>query len=171
MSYTTYKNVFGQFPERKQDIDDNFCNQFEKNGRQIYDEENIYTLFVDFVLDWQTSKLNKRFYWDVEHNIYDLFTDSYNMNDDEQFLQCCSDLLTLYLSGMTEKNLTIKDIIENREDLSEMLIPDVDENFYFKPEMRKDPKTIYYSENEVSIEEVLVYKKEQQKRDRLSTKK
>ena len=57
------------------------------------------------------------------------------------------------------------------EDLSEMLIPDVDENFYFKPEMRKDPKTIYYSKNKVSIEEVLVYKKEQQKRDRLSTEK
>ena len=72
---------------------------------------------------------------------------------------------------MTEKNLTIKDIIENREDLSEMLIPDVDENFYFKPKMRKDPKTIYYSKDEISIEEVLVYKKDQQKKDRLSTRK
>lgn len=171
MSYTTYKSTFGEFPERKQDLDDDFCIQFEEKGRQIYDEENIYTLFVDFVLSWKTSKLNQKFYWNVEHNVYSLFTDSYDMNDDEQFLKCCSDLLTLYLYGMTEKNLTIKDIIENREDLSEMLIPDADENFYFKPEMRKDPKTIYYSENEVSIEEVLVYKKEQQKKDRLSTRK
>ena len=170
MSYTTYKNVFGQFPERKQDVDDNFCNQFEKNGRQIYDEENLYTLFVDFVLNWQESKLNRRFYWDVENNIYDLFTDSYNMNDDEQFLQCCSDLLTLYLSGMTEKNLTIKDVMENRKNLSEVFIPDVDENFYFKPEMRKDPKTIYYPTDKISFKEVLIYKKEQRKKDKLLIK-
>lgn len=170
MSYTTYKNVFGQFPERKQDVDDNFCNQFEKNGRQIYDEENLYTLFVDFVLNWQESKLNRRFYWNVEQNIYDLFTDSYDMNDDEQFLQCCSDLLTLYLSGMTEKNLTIKDVMENRKNLSEMFIPDVDENFYFKPAMRKDPKTIYYPTDKVSFKEILIYKKEQRKKDKLSIK-
>ena len=92
------------------------------------------------------------------------------MNNDEQFLQCCSDLLTLYLSGMTEKNLTIKDVMENRKNLSEVFIPDVDENFCFKPAMRKDPKTIYYPTDKVSFKETLAYKKEQRKKDKLLIK-
>lgn len=143
MSYNEYKDTFGKFPERCQEPTDEFCDNFEKKGTLVYDEENLYTLFVDFVLSPKTAKLNRKFYWNGFEDIYDRFTDGYNLEDDTDFLKCCKDILTFYLKECMINGNKISDVIAGREGLTHVpyLVYKQDVGFV-RPESF-DPKDIY----------------------------
>ena len=118
MSYLTYKTAFGHFPERNQNVSEEEAEIFEKNAELVYDEENFYTLFVDFILSPKTAKLNRKFYWNAEEDIYDLFTDKYDLTDDADFLRCCKDLVNFYVEECVVKGYPLRDVISGRAGLS-----------------------------------------------------
>lgn len=111
MSYLSYRETFGTYPERNNDVSDDFAGTFVRNGRLIFDDENFYTLFMDFVLCPEKSPLNIKFYWDGENGIYDLFTDGYDLNDDEDFMRCCKDLLLYYYENCLNKGYSLKEVM------------------------------------------------------------
>lgn len=118
MSYSSFAETFGYNPERNQNVSDENAVLFEKNGRVVYEERNFFTDFVEFVQDPLHSPLNRKFYWNAENNIYDLFTDSYDLKDDEDFLRCCGDLITLYLEKCCRQGHCYADVLACKEDLS-----------------------------------------------------
>lgn len=111
MSYFSYKNAFGNYPVRSNDVSEEFADTFIRNSRLIFDDENFYTLFMDFVLCPEKSPLNIKFYWDGENGIYDLFTDGYNLNDDADFMQCCKDLLLYYYKNCLIEGYSLKEVM------------------------------------------------------------
>ena len=115
----------------------------------MYEERNFFTDFVEFVQNPLYSPLNRKFYWNAEENIYDLFTDGYNLNDDKDFLRCCKDLITMYLEKCCIQGHSYAEVLACREDLSyiKRLKEHAIDKFDFVASL--DPKEVYYSEKEV----------------------
>ena len=154
MSCNEYKNNFGVFPTRNQQLSDEETKIFETKGRLVYEERNFFTDFVKFVQDPLHSPLNRKFYWNAEENIYDLFTDGYDLNDDEVFLKCCDDLITMYLEKCCRQGYSYAEVLSCHEGLSFTKKPRHyafgECDFVVSP----DPKEVYFT-----WEEALEYKR------------
>lgn len=155
MSYNQYKDVFGKFPVRKQQLSDEETEIFEKKGHLVYEERNFFTDFVKFVQDPLHSPLNRKFYWNGEEDIYDLFTDGYNLNDDEDFLICCKDLITMYLKKCCKDNNSYAKVLACREGLSTLKKVD-----HSRPGVKDfvvslDPKEVYFTKKELDEHGIL----------------
>lgn len=148
MSYFSYKNTFSTYPERSNDVSDEFAYTFVKNSRLIFDDENFYTLFMDFVLRPEKSPLNIKFYWNGETGVYDLFTDGYDLNDDEDFMKCCKDLLLYYYENCLNKGYSLKEVMAGFAGLTRHR--KTKEDAYGKDEgiCSYDIKEMYYTEEE-----------------------
>ncbi len=154
MSYNEYKDNFGAFPTRNQQLSDEETEIFETKGHLVYEERNFFTDFVKFVQDPLHSPLNRKFYWNAEEDIYDIFTDSYDLNDDEDFLKCCGDLITMYLEKCCRQGYSYAEVLSCHEGLS----------FTKKPRhyafgkcdfvVSPDPKEVYFT-----WEEALEYRR------------
>lgn len=118
MSYDTFADTFGYEASRNQDVQDEDADLFEKKGRLVYEERNFFTDFVEFVQNPLHSPINRKFYWNADNDIYDLFTDGYDLNNDEDFLRCCSDLITLYLEKCCRQGHSYIEVLACKEDLS-----------------------------------------------------
>lgn len=149
MSYFSYKNTFGSYPVRSNDVSEEFADTFIKKSRLIFDDENFYTLFMDFVLCPEKSPLNIKFYWDGENGIYDLFTDGYDLNDDADFMQCCKDLLLYYYENCLIKGYSLKEVMAGLAGLTRQRKTKKDA--YGKDEgiCSYDIKEMYYSKEEI----------------------
>lgn len=154
MSYNEYKDNFGVFPTRNQQLSDEETEIFETKGHLVYEERNFFTDFVKFVQDPLHSPLNRKFYWNVEEDIYDLFTDSYDLNDDEDFLKCCDDLITMYLEKCCRQGYSYVEVLSCHEGLSFTKKPRHyafgECDFVVSP----DPKEVYFT-----WEEALEYRR------------
>ena len=149
MSYDTFADTFGYEANRNQDVKDEDADLFEKKGHLMYEERNFFTDFVEFVQNPLHSPLNRKFYWNADENIYDLFTDGYNLNDDKDFLRCCKDLITMYLEKCCIQGHSYAEVLACREGLSHIkrLKEHHIDKFDFVTSL--DPKEVYYSEEEV----------------------
>lgn len=149
MSYDTFANTFGYKASRNQNVSDEDADLFECKGRLVYEERNFFTDFVEFVQNPLRSPLNRKFYWNVEEDIYDLFTDNYDLNDDEDFLKCCSDLINMYLEKCCIQGYSYAEVLACHDGLS------------FTKKIRRyafgqcdfvsnpDPKEVYYTYDEI----------------------
>lgn len=156
MSYNEYKANFGVFPTRNQQLSDEETKIFETKGRLVYEERNFFTDFVKFVQDPLHSPLNRKFYWNAEEDIYDLFTDGYDLNDDEDFLRCCDDLITMYLEKCCRQGYSYAEVLSCHEGLSFTKKP---RHYAFGEcdvAVSPDPKEVYFT-----WEEALEYKRQQ----------
>ena len=149
MSYNEYKENFGAFPERKQQLSDEETKIFETKGRLVYEERNFFTDFVGFVQNPLHSPLNRKFYWDADQDIYDLFTDNYDLKNDEDFLRCCKDLIELYLEKCCEQGYKYADVLLCKEGLSNVRKHRRYAFNAFDFAMSEDPKEVYYSIDEL----------------------
>ena len=149
MSYNEYKENFGAFPERKQQLSDEETKIFETKGRLVYEERNFFTDFVGFVQNPLHSPLNRKFYWNADQDIYDLFTDNYDLKNDEDFLRCCKDLIELYLKKCCEQGYKYADVLLCKEGLSNVRKPRTYAFNAFDFVMSEDPKEAYYSLDEL----------------------
>lgn len=149
MSYTDYKHNFGVFPVRNQQLNDEETKVFEKNGHLVFEERNFFTDFVAFVQNPINSPLNRKFYWNAEEDIYDLFTDSYNLKDDEDFMKCCKDLIIMYLRRCCEQGYSYAEVLACRDGLSH--VKKVSNSVFGHPDyvVSPDPKEVYYDLDEV----------------------
>ena len=159
MSYNEYKDNFGVFPTRNQQLSDEETEIFETKGHLVYEERNFFTDFVKFVQDPLHSPLNRKFYWNAEEDIYDLFTDGYDLNDDEDFLKCCDDLITMYLEKCCRQGYSYAEVLSCHEGLSFTKKPRHyafgECDFVVSP----DPKEVYFT-----WEEALEYKREKERK-------
>lgn len=149
MSYNQYKDNFGVFPTRNQQLSDEETKIFETKGHLVYEERNFFTDFVKFVQDPIHSPLNRKFYWNTDEDIYDLFTDGYNLKDDKDFLRCCKDLITMYLEKCCIQGHSYARVIAYREDLSDIKRVKEVAKDVFVPISSADPKEVYYSKEEI----------------------
>ena len=145
MSYNEYKDNFGVFPMRKQQLSDEETEIFETKGHLVYEERNFFTDFVRFVQDPLHSPLNRKFYWNEEDDIYDLFTDAYDLNDDEDFLKCCNDLITMYLNKCCRLGYPYAEVLAGHEGLSFMKKPRHYAFGQYDFVCSSDPKEVYYT--------------------------
>lgn len=149
MSYAAFADTFGYKPDRNQDVKDEDADLFEKKGNLIYEERNFFTDFVEFVQNPLHSPLNRKFYWNADENIYDLFTDGYNLNDDKDFLRCCNELITMYLEKCCNQGHSYAEVLACREDLSNIK----KRRQYFPGKfdfaVSLDPKEVYYPKKEI----------------------
>lgn len=152
MSYSEYKGNFGVFPERKQQLSDEETKIFETKGHLVYEERNFFTDFVGFVQNPLHSPLNRKFYWDSDQNIYDLFTDNYDLKNDEDFLRCCKDLIELYLKKCCEQGYKYADVLLCKEGLSNVKKIRRYAFNTFDVVMSDDPKEVYYDIDELLSE-------------------
>lgn len=155
MSYSTFADTFGYEADRNQNVSDEEADLFESKGRLVYEERNFFTDFVKFVQNPLHSPLNLKFYWNGEENIYDLFTDGYNLNDDEDFLRCCRDLITMYLKKCCQDGNSYAKVLACREGLSSL--KRIKRNLYgnFAYVESLDPKEVYYSRKELDDNNVM----------------
>lgn len=155
MSYSTFADTFGYEANRNQNVSDKEADLFESKGRLVYEERNFFTDFVKFVQDPLHSPLNRKFYWNGEEDIYDLFTDGYNLNDDEDFLKCCKDLITMYLKKCCQDGNSYAKVLACREGLSSL--KKIKGNLYGDPVYVEslDPKEVYYSRKELDDNNVM----------------
>lgn len=168
MSYLSYRETFGTYPERSNDVSDEFAGTFVRNSRLIFDDENFYTLFMDFVLCPEKSPLNIKFYWNGENGIYDLFTDGYDLDDDADFMQCCKDILLYYYENCLIEGYSLKEVMaglvgltrhrKTKEDAygedEGICSYDIKEMYYSKEEWKKEEKGYKkYSKERAEIEE------------------
>ena len=149
MSYNEYKDNFGVFPTRNQQLSDEETKIFETKGRLVYEERNFFTDFVDFVQNPLHSPLNRKFYWNADEDIYDLFTDGYNLKDDKDFLRCCKDLITMYLEKCCHQGHSYAEVLACREDLSNIKKFRRYAFNQFDSAVSNDPKEVYYSIDEL----------------------
>ena len=152
MSYNEYKGNFGVFPERKQQLSDEETKIFETKGHLVYEERNFFTDFVGFVQNPLHSPLNRKFYWDAEQDIYDLFTDNYDLKNDEDFLRCCKDLIELYLKKCCEQGYKYADVLLCKEGLSNVKKLRRYAFNTFDVAVSDDPKEVYYNIDELLTE-------------------
>ena len=161
MSYNEYKDNFGVFPTRNQQLSDEETKIFETKGHLVYEERNFFTDFVKFVQDPLHSPLNRKFYWNAEEDIYDLFTDSYDLNDDEDFLKCCDDLITMYLEKCCRQGYSYAEVLSCHDGLSFTKKPRHyafgECDFVVSP----DPKEVYFT-----WEEAIEYKRKKERKAR-----
>ena len=148
MSYNEYKDNFGVFPTRNQQLSDEETRIFETKGRLVYEERNFFTDFVDFVQNPLNSPLNRKFYWNAEEDIYDLFTDGYNLKDDKDFLRCCKDLITMYLEKCCHQGHSYAEVLACREDLSNLKRVRRNAKGELVPVVSLDPKEVYFTKEE-----------------------
>lgn len=149
MSYFNYKETFGAYPERSNNVSDEFADTFIKKSRLIFDDENFYTLFMDFVLCPEKSPLNIKFYWDGENGIYDLFTDGYNLDDDADFMQCCKDLLLYYYENCLIKGYSLKEVMAGFVGLTHFRKWKKFTKTFVQEVCSDDIKEMYFSEKEI----------------------
>lgn len=149
MSYDAFADTFGYAADRNQNVQDEDADLFEKKGHLVYEERNFFTDFVEFVQNPLHSPLNRKFYWNADENIYDLFTDGYNLNDDKDFLRCCNDLITMYLEKCCKQGHSYAEVLAYREDLSNIKRVREYAKGKFDFVASLDPKEVYYSKKEV----------------------
>ena len=149
MSYDTFADTFGYKASRNQNVSDENADLFESKGRLVYEERNFFTDFVEFVQKPLNSPLNRKFYWNAEENIYDLFTDNYDLNNDEDFLKCCRDLINMYLEKCCRQGYNYAEVLSYHEGLS--FVKKIRHYAFNQCDyvVSLDPKEVYYTFDEV----------------------
>lgn len=96
MDFNQFSDVFNVPPERNNDVSDENAEVFENKGKLVWNSRNFISDFVKFVLNPVESPLNRKFYWNGEEDIYDRMLDGYNLDDDEEWLECVVKVFDFY---------------------------------------------------------------------------
>lgn len=118
MQIEKFKKEFNRYPKKNdvltKDEEKRFnsgCNSFGCGGC-------FYSELVKFVLGDMSSKLNLRFYFSRQKNLYSDFTDGYDLNNDEDFMKCIADMTTLYFNKCLLGYNTLNEVVEGKEDVA-----------------------------------------------------
>lgn len=95
----------------------------------------FWTEFIRFINDWNSSALNIRMYFDKKHGIYSDFTDGYDFNDDESFIECVKNLVDYYFKRMYLQGYDVQVISEQKEEVWEKMC-DIECTKHDKHELR-----------------------------------
>ena len=83
-----------------------------------------------------SSKLNLRFYFSRQKNLYSDFTDGYDLNNDEDFMKCIADMTTLYFNKCLLGYNTLNEVVEGKEDVAPRVLDYQTSKFIQKKERK-----------------------------------
>ena len=160
MSYGTFIDRYKVPPQYVKEIPEVVAEDFRKNSNPIFNSHNFYNDFVNFLLDWENSPLNRKFYWGQNVDNYSRMCDGYDFDNDEDWLECVTKVFDFYATEVLINHNNYVDVINGKENLSK-----TKKQWTYKPELEKwnglkeEERKIDYAENN-PYEEYFSYEEE-----------
>lgn len=110
-SHKYFKRLLKDELEVNNGVSQELHGKITKNLRPIYEEKNFYNLFVQFILNPIGSRLNCPMFNPITREEQGCFTDKYNLDNDEEWLQCVKDILIWYHSQCLGYGLPIRTVM------------------------------------------------------------
>ena len=118
MRIEKFKKEFNRYPKKNDVLTKDEEKRFNSNCNSFGCGGCFYSELVKFVLGDMSSKLNLRFYFARQKNLYSDFTDGYDLNNDEDFMKCIADMTTLYFNKCLLGYNTLNEVVEGKEDVA-----------------------------------------------------
>lgn len=118
MSIKNFKEEFNRYPKKNDILTKDEEKRFDHKCSTFGCGGCFYSELVKFVLGDMSSKLNRRFYFSRQKNIYSDFIDGYDLNDDEDFMKCIGDMTTIYFNKCLLGYNTLDEVVEHKEDVA-----------------------------------------------------
>lgn len=118
MGIRQFKKKFNRYP-KKHDIltkDEEKC--FNSSCSSFGCGGCFYSELVKFVLGDMSSKLNSKFYFSRKKNLYSAITDGYDLDNDEDFMQCIANMTKFYFNKCLLGYNTLDEVIEYKDDVA-----------------------------------------------------
>lgn len=110
-SYKYFKRLLKDELEVNNEVSQELHEKITKKLRPIYEEKNFYNLFVQFILNPIGSRLNCPMFNPITREEQGYFTDKYNLDNDEEWLQCVKDVLIWYHSQCLGYGLPLRTVM------------------------------------------------------------
>ena len=117
MDFFNFSRTFNTPPTRNNDVSDENAEVFENNGRLVWNSRSFISDFVKFVLNPIQSPLNRKFYWNGEEDIYTRMCDGYDLNNDEEWLECVVNVFDFYATKVLVEYEDYKSVLLGAEGL------------------------------------------------------
>lgn len=117
MDFFNFSYTFNTPPKRNNDVSDENAEVFENNGRLVWNSRSFISDFVKFVLNPIQSPLNRKFYWNGEEDIYSKMCDGYNLDNDEEWLECVVNVFDFYATKVLVEYEDYKSVLLGAEGL------------------------------------------------------
>lgn len=117
MDFFNFSYTFNTPPTRNNDVSDENAEVFENNSRLVWNSRSFISDFVKFVLNPLQSPLNRKFYWNGEEDIYSRMCDGYDLNNDEEWLECIVNVFDFYATKVLVEYEDYKSVLLGAEGL------------------------------------------------------
>lgn len=148
MQIKNFKKEFNRYPKKHDVLTKDEEKKFNSKCSTFGCGGCFYSELVKFVLGDMSSKLNLRFYFSRQKNLYSDFIDGYNLDNDEEFMKCIADMTTLYFKKCLLGYNTLNEVVEGKEDVAPKVLDYETRKFIQKKESE---------ENEIIKEDLLYY--------------
>lgn len=118
MKIKNFKEEFKRYPKKHDILTKDEEKRFNSKCSSFGCGGCFYSELVKFVLGDMSSKLNRRFYFSRQKNLYSDFIDGYNLNNDEEFMKCIADMTTLYFNKCLLGYNTLDEVVECKENIN-----------------------------------------------------
>lgn len=110
MSLEQYQKTFNHMPEQKCTRGNLHEQSFKAASQNFGCAGCFWSEFYKLVVDPYSSKLNKKFYWDKEKDIYTYWSDSYDWNNDKEFFEFIGKVIDYYMEGTQIRGKSISQL-------------------------------------------------------------
>ena len=145
MDFFNFSYTFNTPPTRNNDVSDENAEVFEDNGRLVWNSRSFISDFVKFVLNPIQSPLNRKFYWNGEEDIYTRMCDGYDLDNDEEWLECVVNVFDFYATKVLVEYEDYKSVLFGAEGLLKVHWTVVDKKLGCVSVASNDPKEVYMS--------------------------
>ena len=118
MPFNDFILHFGQVPGRNDDVSEEDMKDFHFHSQLMVNTRNFIEDFMKFVVNPESSDINRKeyisFYWDI----YNRMLDKYDFSDDKQFLKAVFEAFCFYVDWILVKNKDYKIVLQQRENKS-----------------------------------------------------
>lgn len=142
MQIKNFKKEFNRYPKKHDVLSKDEEKRFNSKCSFFGCGGCFYSELVKFVLGDMSSKLNRRFYFSRQKNIYSDFIDGYDLNNDEEFMKCIADMTTLYFNKCLLGYNTLDEIVEYKEDVTSKVLSKKTRNYMYYKEMKENQEII-----------------------------
>lgn len=143
MDFFNFSYTFNTPPTRNNDVSDENAEVFENNGRLVWNSRSFISDFVKFVLNPLQSPLNRKFYWNGEEDIYSRMCDGYDLNNDEEWLECVVNVFDFYATKVLVEYEDYKSVLLGAEGLLKCHWLVKKKRVGYVSVESKDPKEVY----------------------------
>ena len=136
MGIKQFKKKFNRYPKKHDILTKDEEKRFNSSCSGFGCGGCFYSELVKFVLGDMNSKLNSRFYFSRKRNSYSDIAECFDLNNDEDFMQCIASMTRFYFKKCLLEYNTLDEVIEYRYDVTN-LVYDVQVKSVIEPIERK----------------------------------